>query len=147
MSGSAGDQLYATEGEQRQVHDWLIIKRCPTCGVLHGVPSRLNRRALEECEQGGIYCPNGHQWHYVGETDGDRLKHERERSASLRARLDQTEASLKAQKAAATRARNQRDRERRRVAGGVCPCCNRTFKNLARHMAGQHPDYAEDGAA
>jgi hypothetical protein len=29
------------------------------------------------------------------------------------------------------------------VANGVCPCCNRTFQNLARHMAGKHPDYEE----
>lgn len=25
------------------------------------------------------------------------------------------------------------------------PCCNRSFVNLARHMAGQHHDYAEAG--
>lgn len=24
-------------------------------------------------------------------------------------------------------------------------CCNRSFKDLARHMAGQHPDYADGG--
>lgn len=29
------------------------------------------------------------------------------------------------------------------VGAGVCPCCNRTFKNLARHMAGQHPGFTE----
>lgn len=27
----------------------------------------------------------------------------------------------------------------------VCPCCNRTFQNVARHIAGQHPDYADLG--
>jgi hypothetical protein len=32
-------------------------------------------------------------------------------------------------------------RIKKRVAAGVCPCCNRSFKDLARHMAGQHPDY------
>ncbi len=33
--------------------------------------------------------------------------------------------------------------ERERIVSGVCPCCNRTFQNLARHIAGQHPDFAE----
>lgn len=28
-----------------------------------------------------------------------------------------------------------------RVANGVCPCCNRHFENLERHMKGQHPDF------
>jgi hypothetical protein len=24
---------------------------------------------------------------------------------------------------------------------GVCPCCNRTFQQLARHMKAKHPGY------
>lgn len=30
----------------------------------------------------------------------------------------------------------------RRIAAGVCPCCRRSFTDLARHMSSQHPDYA-----
>lgn len=41
---------------------------------------------------------------------------------------------LSAQKGVTTRIKN-------RIGNGVCPCCNRTFANLARHMKGQHPDY------
>lgn len=41
---------------------------------------------------------------------------------------------LAAQKGVTTRIKN-------RIANGVCPCCQRTFKNLARHMKGQHPNY------
>jgi hypothetical protein len=25
----------------------------------------------------------------------------------------------------------------------VCPCCNRTFSNLQRHMAHKHPQFAK----
>jgi hypothetical protein len=25
----------------------------------------------------------------------------------------------------------------------VCPCCNRTFQALARHMNSKHPTYAD----
>lgn len=35
-------------------------------------------------------------------------------------------------------------RVKKRVAAGVCPCCNRTFADLARHMAGKHPEYATE---
>lgn len=32
-------------------------------------------------------------------------------------------------------------RTRNRIAAGVCPCCNRTFQNLADHMRTLHADY------
>jgi hypothetical protein len=28
-----------------------------------------------------------------------------------------------------------------RIKHGVCPCCNRTFLNLQRHMTTQHPSF------
>tara|TARA_Y100000310_G_scaffold338946_1_gene430083 strand:- start:1163 stop:1354 length:192 start_codon:yes stop_codon:yes gene_type:complete len=30
-----------------------------------------------------------------------------------------------------------------RAKAGVCPCCNRTFQNLSRHMETKHPDFGE----
>ena len=30
-----------------------------------------------------------------------------------------------------------------RVAASVCPCCKKTFKQLAAHMKNKHPNYAE----
>ena len=39
--------------------------------------------------------------------------------------------------------KGQVTRIKKRVANGVCPCCNRTFKDLAAHMSTQHPDYIE----
>ncbi|HYC31767.1 MAG TPA: hypothetical protein VEB59_05720, partial [Gemmatimonadales bacterium] len=47
---------------------------------------------------------------------------------------DQTAASLRSTKGVVTKIK-------RRVAGGVCPCCNRTFSDLARHMSGKHPGW------
>jgi len=46
----------------------------------------------------------------------------------------------KRQKAAA---KGQLTKTKRRVANGVCPCCNRTFADLSAHMHGQHPEYGE----
>jgi hypothetical protein len=34
-----------------------------------------------------------------------------------------------------------------RVHAGVCPHCHRSFKELARHMAAQHPTSERDRAA
>lgn len=32
-------------------------------------------------------------------------------------------------------------RLRKRASAGVCPCCNRTFSQLARHMQTKHPTF------
>lgn len=41
-------------------------------------------------------------------------------------------------------ARGQVTRLKNRAAAGVCPCCNRTFHQLVRHMAAKHPDFAAE---
>jgi hypothetical protein len=129
-------------GETFAGYTELEAKSCPTCGVLYAAPSRL---FLEKERHGGDwYCPNGHNIVFCT-TMEEKLKRERERAARLAAQRDQAEASARAQRGAATRARNQRDRLRTRAAAGVCPCCNRTFKQLARHMQSQHP-YGPIGA-
>lgn len=35
---------------------------------------------------------------------------------------------------------------KRRVAAGVCPCCTRTFQNLAAHMQNKHPGFPTEEA-
>jgi hypothetical protein len=107
----------------------LKIDECPQCGVLHGVPVELVRYAKQNYPCFPIHCPNGHVWGYDGPSHEERA--------------EQAEASAKAHRGAATRARNERDEMKARLAKGVCPCpcCNRHFKDVERHMATQHPDY------
>lgn len=131
---SVGDR-FAAETE-------LVVLTC-TCGILFAIPARLNRSALKHRGDGGwqICCPLGHQWHYVGQTEEeklrDRLQRERDRAGRLAAERDQAQASLRATRGVATRRKKQLDR----VAAGVCPCCGRSFQNLARHMQSQHPTF------
>jgi hypothetical protein len=35
-------------------------------------------------------------------------------------------------------------RLKNRAAAGVCPCCNRTFAQLARHMATKHKGFTAE---
>lgn len=46
----------------------------------------------------------------------------------------------RAQKAAKTRMKN-------RIANGVCPCCNRHFANVQRHIRTKHPEFTMAGEA
>jgi len=128
----------------------LVVMRC-WCGIQHAVPASLRTEQLRQHNDGknvmGVYCPLGHTHVPAGEREVDRLQQrlqaekrileaEREEHAQTRAELDHTEHRRRAEKAAKTRLK-------KRAAAGVCPCCNRTFENLARHMQSKHPDFAE----
>src|SRR5215472_14470508 len=111
----------------------LAVVQC-TCGIEYGIPEALNERLLSKRVHLNTYCPNGHQWHYTGQSDADRARAAEARATHADDQRRAAERQAAAWKGQATRLRN-------RVAAGVCPCCNRTFQNLARHMAGQHPGY------
>lgn len=119
----------------------LTVVTC-WCGTVHAVPSELRDYQLRQHRDGRqvieVYCPLGHTYTPAGEGEAAklqrRLQAEREAVARARAQRDQAEASLKAQKAATTRAK-------KRHAAAVCPCCQRSFVQLRRHMATKHPNY------
>lgn len=109
---------------------------CCACGLVFMVPEDWE---AERRKSGtGFYCPNGHSLTW-GKSEADKL---RERVASLEAKLTHAQDQRAAAERDAQQSRQEAERQRKRAANGVCPCCNRTFVNLGRHMRGQHPDYA-----
>lgn len=121
----------------------LATETCFSCAVVFALPAALLKARRQD--QGSFYCPNGHGQHYT-ESEAARLR--RELDANKR-RAERAEASLCAardQLDAAERSRSALKgvvtRQKRRAAAGVCPCCNRSFQALSRHMAAKHPDYA-----
>lgn len=129
----------------------LEVVSCWACGIPYAIPVGLARAAERwrgDTPNGWkLCCPLGHTWWYVGETTEEKLRRQldnaRDATAHERARRDQAEASARAHRAVATRRKNELAKVKARVAAGVCPCCNRTFQNLARHMASQHPGYKD----
>jgi septal ring factor EnvC (AmiA/AmiB activator) len=130
---SVGDRI-STERE-------LVVATC-WCGIVFAIPAN-RERWMREKDTNSCYCPEGHSFHYSSNrrTALEReLTAARDAAAQARAERDQAEASARGYKAAATRAR-------KRHAAGICPACKRTFQNVQRHMASQHPDYKpEEGA-
>jgi hypothetical protein len=126
----------------------LVTEECISCGVLFAIPSGLRDRLIDTHRN--FYCPNGHVMQFTGQTEAQKA---REEAARLQARLERAEARevhLRDQLDTTERqrrvAKGQLTKVKNRIAAGVCPCCRRTFTNLADHMAGQHPDYAPGGA-
>ena len=112
----------------------LTEMECGKCGVAFAIPESM--RSEKERDGGNWFCPNGHSRVYR-ETVTEKLAKERARSARLVAERDQLDASLRATRGVVTRKTN----ELKRVKAGVCPCCNRSFQNLHRHMETKHPDF------
>jgi hypothetical protein len=121
----------------------IRVVRC-WCGIHFGIPSSL----WAESQRTGhsVYCPVGHTV-YWGETETDQLREElrqakvregqaQTRERAVRDQLHSAERSKSALKGVVTRTK-------RRIGKGVCPCCNRHFANVERHMTSQHPDYTE----
>lgn len=139
------------EGQRFNTDTTLVVVSCASCFVKYAIPDSFNRSAIAypgDSDNGwDICCPFGHTWHYTGESIRDKLNAERDRATRLAAELDQSKASLRGTKMNAARTRKELKSVKERVAHGVCPCCNRTFKQLARHMASQHPNYARPAGA
>lgn len=121
----------------------LIRHTCGQCGVEFGLTEET-LRALRQ-SSATFYCPYGHARHFPqGPSREDVLRQERDSLRQQASRyLDQiTEernAREKEQRRAAA-ARGQVTRLKNRAKAGLCPCCNRHFTNLERHMASRHPE-------
>lgn len=119
----------------------LYIIDCCTCGVVFGFPTTMEDRRRADGKV--FYCPNGHSMVFR-DTDAVKIRHLSESLARERQRLDQERARANHMAAVARGHKGAHQRTKNRIAKGVCPCCNRTFIDLGRHMAGQHPNYTGD---
>lgn len=104
------------------------------CGIPFMLPKDLRYQARNRNHT--IYCPLGHTITWK-ENEEVRLRRERDNLKQQQARLEdeKRDAIARAEKAEAATKRLQK-----RTAAGVCPCCNRTFLNMQRHMKSKHPN-------
>lgn len=117
----------------------LVVETC-WCGLGHAIPQSLAEAARKTGQ--GVYCPLGHEW-IVGESEVDRLT---KKAARLTARLDQERQRAATLEASRNALKGEITKAKKRASAGVCPCCNRSFVQLARHMKTKHPDFADADA-
>lgn len=114
----------------------LYVSTCPTCHITHGFPNDMRDQMKEW--GGVVYCPNGHRWEFrTDKSFKAQLEDEQRRVQNMKFQRD-------LHKRMAAAARGQATKLKNRIKNGVCPCCNRSFTNLRRHIANQHPDYCKD---
>jgi hypothetical protein len=115
---------------------------CAECYNIFGVVDSIIAARRQDGK--AFYCPLGHANVYQ-DSAYDRIKKENQNLKSRLTWAKQSEAralkeasEAKKEKAAI---KGQLTKTRNRIANGVCPCCHRTFKQLAAHMTNKHPDF------
>jgi len=109
---------------------------CYKCGVPFTVPMHWRDTRMEDKET--FWCPNGHPQAFV---DSPILRENRDLKAKL-AREEQTRRGLETRVAGLRSQNGKLTAQVKRATAGVCPYCNRTFQNVARHMHTKHPEDA-----
>ena len=82
------------------------------------------------------FCLTG--WGFSGISETRALKKELVRE---RAQHDQTRADRDTSERRRCAEKGAKTKLKKRIANGVCPCCNRSFKDLHRHMTTKHSDF------
>ncbi len=127
----------------------MVSEECCHCGMLFGMTADFQRWRRKDHEW--FYCPRGHKQYYDSKSDEEELRDQlalkqkvlddaRRRITQATQRAATAERKRAAQKGQVTKLKN-------RIKNGVCPCCNMTFKDLARHMLSKHPEFANGETA
>ena len=128
-----------------QIASW---QECCNCGITFGMMKSWDDRLRNN--HNTFYCPNGHPQSYSGQTEAAKLQKQLDEERRLRVSAEsdaQWQRSVaKNAQTQATKARNKLRRVETRINAGVCPHCNRTFKQLAAHMKCKHADVVHEPA-
>ena len=119
---------------------------CGRCGGIYAIAETYRQ---QKYQKGGYWnCPYCQCSWGFGTSEIDRLK------AQLSAKEREVEQERKRKEWAQQEARITEHRRRalkghltktkKRISHGVCPCCNRSFENLRRHMTTKHPAYIKE---
>jgi hypothetical protein len=118
--------------------------KCCRCEERFGLEEET--LALLKRSQQRFHCPWGHPQHFpAGKSELEKMEEALDAERRARQRAEQN-AAYEASRAARIKAsrnayKGQVTRLRTRAKAGICPCCNRHFEQLERHMAAKHPDF------
>lgn len=119
-----------------QINTWVNFETvdCYKCGVTFAVSAALRGNWLRDKTE--FFCPNGHSQSYL-ESTAQRLQRELD-AAKRDAEWQKQRAETAAKRA--EKAERATTRLQKRVNCGVCPHCQRTFKQMAAHIKSKHPE-------
>lgn len=123
--------------------DVLTIHECWSCGISYAMPRQFEKKRRED--GGTFYCPNGHGAVFRKSTatiEKERREAAEQETQRLRDRLVAEANAREALRRRHAATKGQLTKVRKRADAGVCQHCNRSFANVARHVAHMHPESA-----
>lgn len=133
-------QLDNQRGSTTEIRSTWIVETCCSCQIPFAM--RKAHQDMLRRTSNSFFCPNGHPQSYrVTTEDQLRQKVKDAEEAVRRANHSQNlawEEAAKAKKREQLAAGETRGLVTR-IASGICPCCNRFFSNVERHMKSKHP--------
>lgn len=116
---------------------------CCVCGIVFAVSRDFRDARLKD--RTSWYCPLGHSQHFTEKSEVEKLREElAQKTQRLQATLEWERSRVLTLDRRLSATRGLVTRIKNRVGNGVCPCCNRTFQNLLRHMATKHPHFKHE---
>lgn len=118
------------------MHVSMIEYQCWVCGTPFAVSENVRDNIREK-----NLCPRGCKLG-LGKSHYQQLQEAADaRQREMQAALNQAQhAKLVAEKETKKAIADKRKVERR-IAHGVCPCCNKTFNDIANHMVTEHKEF------
>jgi hypothetical protein len=114
-----------------------------SCGATYALPTAFVKVRMDDHET--FYCPNGCAKYYPQESDKEKLRREKE---ALEIQLyDSKRASEHWRENAEAEKRSKAAHKahytilKKKIKKGECPCCNKSFPDVAEHIKTLHPDY------
>ena len=141
-----------TDGQLGPVTVEMELHDCPSCGFIYSCTVAFFDRRRADGQSWSIPCGHTASYH---ETEATKAQKKAEKLAAELADakawserqavwLRNAREETKAKERQLAAAKGQQTKLKKRIANGVCPCCNRTFSELQRHMKRQHPEYVFD---
>ncbi len=135
-----------TVGTFNRLQTYTIIA-CPDqkCGVTFAINNEYRNRRVEDHRS--FYCPSGHSMSYGEDNEAEKQRKRADRLARTveareeEIRTEQRRLEIERRRHAATK--GQLTKTRRRAEHAMCPVegCRRSFANVAKHVANQHPNF------
>ncbi len=120
--------------------DLIVLTCChEKCGIVFAVPAWWEDARRKD--HVSWCCPNGHSQSFGESRQEKQIREQAQAALSLQAQLNEANHAMLVAQSDRDKEIRKRRKIERRIAKGVCPCCNRTFEDIARHMATKHKDF------
>lgn len=121
----------------------FVLETCINCGVSFAFTRDFYDKRRDDHEM--FFCPNGHQQYYSGESDKEKLRKQLEASEKKAEYLmsranDNLERYLSEKRSKAVHKAHY-TMLKKKIKKGQCPCCDKSFPDVAGHIQSVHPDY------